>query len=181
MLAAFVLAAAIDWMWELTIVGLVAVVALGMLVGLATEPSTERGRAAAASASGTRGELHLRALRTAAVAVVARGDHVHGGADARRRSGWSRARRAANRGDVAEAVNAAEGARSLQPWASSPYLQLALIEEQANDLGQANRYIKECAQARQPGLEHLARSGAHPDQGWFDSSRAPQPAGGPRR
>jgi tetratricopeptide (TPR) repeat protein len=50
---------------------------------------------------------------------------------------------AADRGDVAEAVNAAEGARSLEPWASSPYLQLALIEEQADDLGRANSYIKD--------------------------------------
>ena len=31
----------------------------------------------------------------------------------------------------------------MQPWASSPYLQLALLEEQAGDLGRANRHIKD--------------------------------------
>ena len=48
---------------------------------------------------------------------------------------------ASERGDVAEAVDAAEGARSLQPWAASPYLQLALVEEQAGNLGRARTYI----------------------------------------
>lgn len=140
-LAAFVLAAAIDWMWELTIVGLVAVVALGMLTGLATT-STEEAAPRRRSGSGTRGQLHHRALRAVAVAVsLAAIMCIAVPMLGQERLEQSQA--AANRGDVAEAVNAAEGARSLQPWASSPYLQLALIEEQANDLGQANRYIKD--------------------------------------
>lgn len=139
-LAAFVLAAAIDWMWELTIVGLVAVVALGMLAGLATSPA-EQAEPRRRSSSGTRGQLHHRALRTAAVAVsLAAIMCIAVPMLGQERLEQSQA--AANRGDVAEAVNAAQGARSLQPWASSPYLQLALIREQANDLGQANRYIK---------------------------------------
>ena len=139
-LAAFVLAAAIDWMWELTIVGLVAVVALGMLVGLATSPA-EQAAPRRRSPSGTRGQLQHRALRTAAVAVsLAAIMCIAVPMLGQERLEQSQA--AADRGDVAEAVNAAEGARSLQPWASSPYLQLALIREQANDLDQANRYIK---------------------------------------
>ncbi len=143
-LAAFVLAAAIDWMWELTIVGLVAVVALGMLVGLGTT-SAEQGEPRRRSSSGTRGDLRRRALRTAAVAVsLAAIMCIAVPMLAQQRLEQSQA--AADRGDVAEAVNAAKGARSLQPWASSPYLQLALIEEQANDLGQANRYVKDALQ-----------------------------------
>jgi tetratricopeptide (TPR) repeat protein len=139
-LAAFVLAAAIDWMWELTIVGLVAVVALGMLVGLATSPA-EQAEPRRRSPSGTRGQLQHRALRTAAVAVsLAAIMCIAVPMLGQERLEQSQA--AAERGDVGEAVNAAEGARSLQPWASSPYLQLALIREQANDLGQANRYVK---------------------------------------
>jgi len=139
-LAAFVLAAAIDWMWELTIVGLVAVVALGMLVGLATSPA-EQAEPRRRSPSGTRGQLQHRALRAAAVAVsLAAIMCIAVPMLGQERLEQSQA--AAERGDVGEAVNAAEGARSLQPWASSPYLQLALIREQANDLGQANRYVK---------------------------------------
>jgi tetratricopeptide (TPR) repeat protein len=140
-LAAFVLAAAIDWVWELTIVGLVAVVALGMLVGLATTSAEQREPRRRASSDG-RGQLHKRALRTAAVAVsLAAIMCIAVPMLAQERLEQSQA--AANRGDVSEAVNAAEGARSLQPWASSPYLQLALIEEQADDLGRANSYVKD--------------------------------------
>jgi hypothetical protein len=141
-LAAFVLAAAIDWMWELTIVGLVAVVALGMLTGLATSTTDDvQAEPRRRQSSGTRGQLQRRVLRTGAVALsLAAIMCIAVPMLGQERLEQSQA--AANRGDVAEAVNAAEGARSLQPWASSPYLQLALIREQANDLGQANRYIK---------------------------------------
>lgn len=48
---------------------------------------------------------------------------------------------AAARGDFVGAVDAADDARSVQPWASSPYLQLALLEEQQGHLGAANRHI----------------------------------------
>jgi O-antigen ligase len=146
-LAAFALAAAIDWMWELTIVGLVAVVALGMLVGYATLPAAEGPEGAEGAASRRarasrhdRGEVRRRALRTAAFAVsLAAIMCVAVPMLANERLEQSQA--ASERGDVAEAVDAAEGARSLQPWAASPYLQLALVEEQAGDLRQANRYI----------------------------------------
>ena len=140
-LAAFVLGSAIDWMWELTIVGLVAVVALGMLVGLATLPpaaAPERSR----SASGGRAELRVRAVRTAAVAVaVAAIMCVTVPMLAQERMEDSQA--SAERGDVAAAIDSADDARSLEPWASSPYLQLALVEEQAGRLRRANRRIKQ--------------------------------------
>ena len=44
---------------------------------------------------------------------------------------------------MAKALDSADDARSLEPWASSPYVQLALIEEQAGNLGRANRHIKD--------------------------------------
>jgi len=33
--------------------------------------------------------------------------------------------------------------RSIQPWADSPYLQLALLEEQAGDLNRAHSWIRQ--------------------------------------
>ena len=48
---------------------------------------------------------------------------------------------AAARGDAAAAIEHALDARTLQPWAASPYLQLALIAEQADDLGSARTWI----------------------------------------
>jgi O-antigen ligase len=140
-LAAFVLGAAIDWMWELTIVALVAVVALGMLVGAATLPPDGQGQPPKAS-SGARGDVRVRALRTAAVAVaLAAVMCVAVPMFAQQR--LERSQAAAEAGDVAKAVDSAEDARSLEPWAASPYVQLALVSEQAGDLARANRHIKD--------------------------------------
>ena len=50
---------------------------------------------------------------------------------------------AAARGDTDGAVSAALDAKSLQPWASSPYLQLALLEESSRDLPAARASIGE--------------------------------------
>jgi tetratricopeptide (TPR) repeat protein len=140
-LAAFMLGAAIDWMWELTIVALVAVVALGMLVGAATLPPDGQ-RQAPQAFSGARGDVRVRALRTAAVAVaLAALMCVTVPMFAQQRLEESQA--AADAGDVAKAVDSAEDARSLEPWAASPYVQLALVSEQAGDLHRANRHIKD--------------------------------------
>jgi O-antigen ligase len=139
-IAAFALAAAIDWMWELTIVGLVAVVALGMLVGHATLPAADVVATERPAERDHRRALRGRALRTAAVAVsLAAILCVAVPMLAQKRLEQSQS--AAERGDPGEAVDAAEGARALQPWAASPYLQLALVEEQAGNLGRARTYV----------------------------------------
>ena len=131
-LAAFVVAAGIDWMWELSIVGLVAIVALGILVGRATEGSP---RTAAVGSP-----LGRRVLRTAGVGVaLAAILFVAVPMLAQDRLDESQA--AAARGDASAAIEAADDARAVQPWASTPYLQLALLEEQQGNLGAANRHI----------------------------------------
>jgi Tfp pilus assembly protein PilF len=84
----------------------------------------------------------VRALRTAAVAVaLAAVMCVTVPMFAQQRLEESQA--AAEAGDVAKAVDSAEDARSLEPWAASPYVQLALVSEQAGDLTRANRQIKD--------------------------------------
>ena len=50
---------------------------------------------------------------------------------------------AAKRGDANAALSAADDARALEPWAASPYLQIALLEEQTGDLRAARRRIVE--------------------------------------
>jgi O-antigen ligase len=143
-LAAFVLGAAIDWMWELSVVGLVAVVALGMLVGFATLPAGDT-RAQAEPRPrrvSSHARLRSRASRTVAVAV-ALAAIMCAAVPMLAQDRLERSQAAAARDDIAGAVDAAQDARSLQPWASSPYLQLALVEEQAGDLRQANRYVKD--------------------------------------
>jgi O-antigen ligase len=140
-LAAFVLGAAIDWMWELTIVALIAVVALGMLVGFATLPGDGEQQGRRRTARG-RGDVRVRVLRTGAVAVaLAAVMCVAVPMLAQERLEDSQA--AADAGNLRKAMSSAEDASSLEPWAATPYVQLALLEEQAGNLSRANRHIKD--------------------------------------
>jgi hypothetical protein len=131
--AAFALAAAIDWVWELTVVALVAVVCIGLL---AAPASAAVGRAAIRvrrSRWTTRARVALPALAVAVIAAQAipllASEQIRASQDATRR------------GDGAEALEDALGARRLQPWASSVHLQLALVQEQAGNLRQARAAI----------------------------------------
>jgi Tfp pilus assembly protein PilF len=56
---------------------------------------------------------------------------------------------AAARGDATAAQNDAVDAHKLEPWAATPYLQLALLYEQAGQIAGANRAI-DAATARDP-------------------------------
>jgi O-antigen ligase len=137
-LAAFAVAAGIDWMWELSVVGLVAIAALGILVGRGTEvESAVGGRRSAA-----RRPLTARALRTAGVAI-ALGAILCVAVPMLSQNRLEESQARAARGNFPGAVDAAEDARSVQPWAASPHLQLALLAEQRGRLGEANRQVGE--------------------------------------
>lgn len=141
--AAFVgyaVAAAVDWMWELTIVSVVAVACLGLAAGpataLATRPRLVRpgeglpirarlGRYGLGAAVVVGGWLLICAI---AIPFLS-GARVQDSKDA------------AGRGDLRAAVNAARDARAIQPWSADPDLQIALIEEQAGDYRAARRWI----------------------------------------
>src|SRR5664280_2835586 len=45
-------------------------------------------------------------------------------------------------GNMNGAIRAALDARNLQPWASSPYLQLAVVSEQEQRLQEAHSWVK---------------------------------------
>ena len=143
-LAAFAVAAGIDWMWELSVVGLVALVALGMLVGRATAPAADGSPPPAPARAPSRGHalLRARALRTAGVAV-ALAAILCVAVPMLSQDRLDESRAAAARGDAEGAIEAADDARGVQPWAATPYLQLALLEEQEGNVGEANRYIDE--------------------------------------
>jgi hypothetical protein len=132
-LVAYMVGAGIDWMWELTVVTIVGVTCLGLLAGPATDTSAREAR---------REWRERLAPRAAVIALCAAAICVEGVlllSDARLRESQS----AAARGDVATATSAALDARSLQPWASSPDLQLALLSEQSHDLQAARERIGE--------------------------------------
>jgi O-antigen ligase len=114
--------AGIDWMWQLTVVTSIGLFALGVAMGgpalgkrsPASPPAFRLGVAVLA--------ILALALQGEALFVATRLADSHA---------------AAARGDVSGAVSAAESARRIEPWASSPYLQLALLREQTGDLRRA--------------------------------------------
>ena len=127
---AYAAAAGFDWMWELTVVSVIGMTLLGLLVGPATAAGPRLQEITEPSLGDTR---RTRARFAAGVATVV--------------VGWllicaqaipflssvkiSDSQAAARGGDLDAALRDAGAARQLQPWAATPHLQLALVEEEA--------------------------------------------------
>jgi hypothetical protein len=126
-LAVYSVGASIDWMWELTVVSAVAAILLGLLAGPATTEAGER-------ASSMRVPLRFAAI--GALVLVA-AELVVLVADAE--VGESRADVASGR--LGSARSAALVGTRIVPWAASPYLQLALVDENRGDFAAARRAI----------------------------------------
>lgn len=134
---AYAASASFDWVWELTAVSIVGFVALGLISGPAT--------AAPAPLSVIQGDaprhwpggfgLGVAAALIAWVIVFAQAIPLL----AQRELDKSQA--ASGRGNVREALDAAESARDIQPWAATPYLQLALVSERIGALPVARTWI----------------------------------------
>jgi len=121
LVAAYLFETGIDWMWELTAVPLVAMFAMGLLVGPATEPALVGPRAVE-----TPRLLPLaRVVAVAAAFALIAAEAIPLLATMEVR----RSQEAVSAGDLSEALDRAESARSIQPWAATPYLQVALVEE----------------------------------------------------
>jgi hypothetical protein len=133
-LVAFLLAAGVDWMWELPAVTVVGMAALGVAVGA---------RPSARSARSTARPVRLLVALAGAVLALLQLPLLLG-ERAREAS-----RTAARDGDVARAHEQAELARDVAPWAASSYLQLALLAEARRDYAAARAYLNE-AIARDP-------------------------------
>jgi O-antigen ligase/polysaccharide polymerase Wzy-like membrane protein len=125
-LAAFLFEAAVDWMWEFTAVGVVMALVVGLLVGPATAWAPAEGFDIPRPSP-------ARLLRVVAVGLalaLALGEAIPLLAQMEIR----RSQEAVERSDLSAALTDARGARSLQPWAASPRLQLALVYEAAGEL-----------------------------------------------
>jgi hypothetical protein len=136
--AAFAVAAGIDWMWELTAVSVVGIAILGLLCGPATLPTAGgRGAGLRERQPPARRRFPLVAAGLGVVWLLICAQAIP--LLAQLQIGDSQ--EAARRGDRAEALGDAFAARKLEPWASSPYLQLALLEEEDADLQAARGWI----------------------------------------
>jgi O-antigen ligase len=128
---AFAVGAAYDWFWQLAVIGSVFFMATGILVA-ARCGQLWRARAAARAREGaaveTDGESRRFGLTIAGLAVAwltmlaltgpLLVDHeIHASTDA------------AQEQDFESAVNHANTARSIEPWAATPYLQLGLLAQ----------------------------------------------------
>jgi tetratricopeptide (TPR) repeat protein len=133
-LVAFMVGAGIDWMWELTIVTVIGITCLALLVGPASNPQQD-----GAGLRVPRLRLAPRGIVVGACVVVVCLEGILLLSHMR----LDQSQAAAARGDTQEALSAAQDAQALQPWAASPYLQLALLQEQSGDLKGARTRIGE--------------------------------------
>jgi hypothetical protein len=132
--AAFAFAAALDWVWQLPAIGLVAVACVGLLAGAASEGPAPAG--ARPPPLSPRAVAVLTAVVLIPLCVFAALDTV-----AQLRLGESE--RAASRGDGEAAISEAHAARALEPWSAAPLLRLALAEERYGSLAVARTAIEE--------------------------------------
>jgi hypothetical protein len=131
-LTAYLIGAGIDWMWELTAVTIVGVFALGLL-GRPATPTRSPPPAAARQAGGW--VVPVLAAVVACSIVVAEAIPLLADVEVRRSQADVRA------GSLQRAWSRAVDATRIEPWAASPYLQLALVEEAGGDLASARRAI----------------------------------------
>ncbi len=157
-LLTFAFAAGLDWMWEMPLLTGVAILCLGFMVGPAT--ALEASSSAPAEHAPVRARRGRRSFNLG-VAVIAAAWLVicAQGVPLLSEMRLQDSRRAAGRGDFGAAARAAEGARMLQPWAGTPYRQLALIERDRGDTAVARRYIN-AAIEREPANYELWRIAA---------------------
>ena len=133
---AFLFEAGVDWMWELTAVGLVAFAAAGLLVGPGTKSAAVPEPAGSARRRSALGALRVGAVALAMGLIVAEAIPLLAGMEIRR------SRDAAAAGQLPAALDDAEAARALQPWAASPRLQVALVLEQGGQIDAAVKAIR---------------------------------------
>jgi hypothetical protein len=126
----FVLGAAIDWIWQLPAVAALALLSLGLLSGPATIA-----HARAERPPGTSFAVRAALVLAAWIAICAQALPFLASEEV------AASRSAAARGELAEAIDRARAAQAIQPWASSPRLQLALLNEEAGQIGRARRNI----------------------------------------
>ena len=143
---AFAIGAAFDWFWEIAGLGAVFFLAGGVAVAgrcaqIAADPRREtRGE------EGRRYGLVVVALVLAWVAAIA----LVGPLLVERELDASQS--AVARGDFAAADDHASNARSIEPWAASPYVQLGLLAERQGDYAAA--------------IEHFGNAIDREDRNW---------------
>ncbi len=130
-IAAGAVGAAVDWTWEFPAVFGPAVVCAALL--LASAPTRPLAR-----------DGYLLGVGTVVAAWVAM---VAGGLVVLTELELTQSRDAASANRIGEGIDRARAAKTVQPWSSEPYTQLALLEADRGNVSQALAYLKQ-AEAR---------------------------------
>jgi hypothetical protein len=134
---AFAVGAAIDWFWEIAAMGAIFFLATGALVA-GRCAQLARGRAAGDGlAEQRRFGLTVAGLAVAWITALA----LIGPLLVDREIDASKA--AAADHNIPEAIDRAETARSIEPWAASPYVQLGLVAQLQGDFPNATARMSE--------------------------------------
>lgn len=123
---AFFVAAAYDWVWQLSGIALVGVGMLGIALGALPSTRGAWGRAAA---------LRPAVAVVAVAAIIPQFVTIAAGAH------LSNSHAAFTARDATRARSQALAARALEPWASSPYLQLGRISEAERRYVEASQWL----------------------------------------
>jgi len=149
-LAAGIVSAAIDWTWELPACFGLVVLAAALLTGPATLPSEAASSGGLQAVDGARARLSRgrpsRFGLGVATLLVGWAAVWAGGILFLTEVKLGDSRAAVSAGDLAPAAQDARDASTLQPWASEPRLQLALVEELGSNLPAAIRDLGEAIQ-----------------------------------
>jgi O-Antigen ligase/Tetratricopeptide repeat len=131
-------AASVDWTWDIPAVFVPTVIAAAVLTGPATLPGP-------GGTATVYGEVRSRRrfARGVAVLLIAWASICASGLLLLADHELTQSRARAEEGDLAGAIEAAENAVDLEPWASEPRLQLATVYSQAGDIPAARAAIAE--------------------------------------
>jgi hypothetical protein len=128
---AFAICSAIDWFWQIAVIAAIFFLATGVLVAARCAQLARTRAAANGHEDRRRYGLAIGGLAVAWIAAVA----LVGPLLVDREIQASNSAAAA--GNLADAVGNAEAARSIEPWATSPYKQLGLLAEVEGDYATA--------------------------------------------
>lgn len=121
----------IDWFWEMPVVGAVLFLSAGVLINVRctqlTEPIPVGENGHSAPGGGRRYALGIAGIAVGWLSIASLVAPL-----------WTQheigqSQKAAADGDIAKAIDRADTARSIEPWAASPYVQLALLAQVQGD------------------------------------------------
>jgi hypothetical protein len=135
-LCAYVLGAAVDWMWQVTALTVVAIVLAAVIAGARPAVAVTRRRELQISVGALVALVGIAAILVQALPLISSLE-------------LQSSQLAGQKGQFVEAARRAESAHSAAPWSADPYLQLALIQEHVDALGAARKSVSQ-ATSRAP-------------------------------